>query len=72
MRLDLAPGWQVRCPKCGRTKPMGEIGAIRLGAASRGKRILAWCIQCRRFRFAVVERVPEADAGPKGESRDFF
>lgn len=56
--IDLAPGWQVRCPGCGKTKPYGSIG-IRIGAASRGKRILAWCKTCRWFRWAIVERVPE-------------
>lgn len=53
---DLAPGWQLRCPKCNWTLPYGKIG-IRLGAASRGKRILARCPQCRRLRWVIVERV---------------
>jgi adenine-specific DNA methylase len=57
--IDLAPGWQVRCPRCGRTKPFGQIGN-RFFAASRGKRILGYCTQCRRFRFAIVERTPAA------------
>jgi hypothetical protein len=58
MLPDLAPGWQIRCPSCGKTKPYGAVG-IRLGAASYGKRILAWCSQCRWFRFAIVERRQE-------------
>ena len=53
-----APGWQVRCPKCGRTKPFAEIGT-RMGAWSKGKRILGWCRQCRRFRWVMVEWVPK-------------
>jgi DNA-directed RNA polymerase subunit RPC12/RpoP len=56
---DLAPGWQIRCPKCGWMLPYGEIG-IRLGAASKGKRILARCPQCRRLRWVIVERVPSS------------
>jgi hypothetical protein len=56
--VDLAPGWQIRCPKCGKTRSYGEVGGVRLGAASRGKRILGWCRRCNWFRWAVVERVP--------------
>lgn len=55
--IDLAPGWQIRCTKCGRTKPFGRVG-IRLGAASKGKWTLAWCTQCRWLRFAAIERMP--------------
>jgi hypothetical protein len=55
---DLAPGWLIRCPKCGLTKPLGETGAVRLGAASRGKRTVGFCRQCRRLRWAIIERVP--------------
>lgn len=55
--VDLAPGWWIECPKCGRAKPYNQVG-IRLGAASVGKRVLAWCSGCRRFRFAIVEKVP--------------
>lgn len=57
--IDPAPGWQIRCPKRGRTKPYGRVGA-RLGAASAGKRVLALCSQCRWPRLAVVERTPAA------------
>lgn len=56
---DLAPGWIIRCTKCGKWRPLGETGAIRLGAASRGKRTLAWCSQCRWLRIAAIERAPE-------------
>jgi len=54
--LDLAPGWIIRCPKCGKQKPLGETGAIRLGAASIGKRTLAWCSKCKSLRWAAIER----------------
>lgn len=56
--IDLAPGWQITCPRCGRSRPYGKFG-IRLGAASIGKRALAWCTQCQRFRMARVEREPD-------------
>ncbi len=58
---DLAPGWRIRCTKCDRSKPLGEVGGIRLGAKSRGKWTLAWCSQCRGLRWAAIER---------GESND--
>lgn len=55
--IDLAPGWQVRCPKCNKTRPFSTVG-IRLWAASRGKRMLVYCRDCRRFAWAFVERTP--------------
>lgn len=55
-----APGWQLRCPKCGRTVPAADVGMIRIGAWSRGKRTLARCSGCNgRFRWVHVERVPD-------------
>ena len=54
--LDLAPGWIIRCTKCGKQKPLGETGAIRLGAASIGKRTLAWCSKCNSLRWAAIDR----------------
>jgi hypothetical protein len=59
---DLAPGWIIRCTRCGRERPLGETGAIRLGAASRGKGTLAWCTKCRRLRVAAIERPAKAPA----------
>lgn len=59
MNIDLAPGWQLRCPRCGKTKPYGKVG-IRLGAASIGKRVGSWCTACRWFRLAIVEKVNES------------
>ena len=55
---DESSEWQLRCPKCGRAKTYAELGGIRLGAASKGKRLLGWCRGCRWFRWAIVERVP--------------
>lgn len=68
MPIDLASGWVIRCPKCGEQKRLGEIGAIRLGAASRGKHTLCWCKECRRFRWAIIERaVGGAEPAPTSE-----
>lgn len=60
--MDLAPGWQIRCPKCGKTRALGETGAIRIGAYSVGKRTLGWCTQCRWLRWAVIEKTPRENA----------
>jgi len=62
--LDLAPGWIIKCPKCGRQKPLGETGAIRLGAASIGKKTLTWCTKCKSLRWVSIERgQPATDQG---------
>ncbi len=49
--------WQIRCPKCGCSKPLEEVGGFRRGAASRGKRTLARCSECKKLRWAIVENV---------------
>jgi hypothetical protein len=48
--------WRVRCPKCGRSKSLREIGGVRVGSSS-GKRVLGWCRGCRWFRWAIMEYV---------------
>jgi hypothetical protein len=55
---DESSQWRVRCPRCGRSRTYAELGGTRIGAASKGKRILGWCRECRWFRWAIVERVP--------------
>ena len=55
-RTGYAPGWQVRCPKCGLTVDAGAAGLIRLGAAGRSRR-LGPCSNCKKLRWLIVERV---------------
>ncbi|HOD81124.1 MAG: hypothetical protein BWX88_02531 [Planctomycetes bacterium ADurb.Bin126] len=50
-----APGWVVRCLKCGLTQPFGKYG-IRLGAASVKKCTLGRCPRCKRICCHVVEK----------------
>jgi len=57
MRGD-APGWQVRCVKCGRTRDASEVGITRIGAWSWKKFTLGWCSSCGRLRFLSIERKP--------------
>ncbi len=51
-----APGWRIRCRRCGHALPYG-IWGVRLAAASRGKFILGRCTRCRHLGCMVVERV---------------
>ena len=53
--MDLAPGWRVRCLRCGLSIPAGQAGIIRLGAYGKSYK-LGWCQRCRRIRCFVVER----------------
>jgi len=49
-----APGWDVRCLKCGFREPWGKYG-IRRGAAGR-KYTLGRCSRCGRICCHVVEK----------------
>ncbi len=62
---ERAPGWRVRCMKCGFTEPWGKYG-IRLGAVSWMNFTIGRCAKCRRIGFHVIERTPEA-AKTKGQ-----
>jgi len=49
-----APGWKIRCLKCGFTEPFGKYG-IRRGAFGRSYTI-GFCSRCRWLRFHAVEK----------------
>ena len=51
-----APGWELRCTRCHRTRDASEAGVVRIGAASVGKRVLSYCSGCHRLRFIALER----------------
>jgi hypothetical protein len=53
-----APGWQVRCRRCGTTRDAAEVGVVRVGR-STGKvtGTFGWCGHCRGLRTFVVERM---------------
>ena len=58
------PGeWQLRCTTCQSARSLASAGAIRMGAASVGKRTLAWCRSCGGLRFAAIEKAGETRAG---------
>jgi hypothetical protein len=50
-----APGWDIRCCRCGFTEPWGKYG-VRLGAWSWKKYTIGRCPSCRRFGFHAIER----------------
>ena len=61
----LAPGWQLRCTRCGRIGDASQAGLVRLGAASVRKYTLGYCAGCgERLRIIAIERKPAAPAGP--------
>ena len=61
----IAPGWQLRCTRCGRIGDASEAGLVRLGAASIRKYTLGYCSGCgERLRIIAIERKPQAPAVP--------
>ena len=66
-----APGWFARCTICGWTVPAEDLGMIRIGAASSGKRVFAHCPKCDKRRWlAVLAGESEADLPPFDHSID--
>lgn len=63
----LAPGWWVTCPKCAKCRP---YPGIRLGAVSVGKKMLAYCTDCRRLVWAKVEKKPDTTAFTAADDAD--
>ena len=61
-----APGWQVRCRKCGFTEPWGRYG-IRLAAVGTAYTI-GWCRKCRWIRTHAIEKVSKA--APAAEQKE--
>ena len=51
-----APGWQVRCTKCGLSRAAADVGIVRFAARSRMKSILGTCPGCSRPRFLTLEK----------------
>jgi hypothetical protein len=51
-----APGWQIRCLKCGFAEPWGKYG-VRRWATGKSFTI-GRCSQCQRIRFHVIEKNP--------------
>ena len=65
----MAPGWQVRCPKCNFKIEAGRTGIIRLGAIGTS-RTLGTCSRCNRWRWLIIEA--RTDAGAKTNPSEGF
>lgn len=51
-----APGWIVRCRRCGLTRSAAQAGMIRLGKTGNASLTVDWCPGCRGVRWHTVER----------------
>lgn len=49
-----APGWIIRCNKCGMEEPFGQYGVRRKAAGT--KRNFGRCPQCRRWSWMVITK----------------
>ena len=50
-----APGWVIRCKRCGFTEPWGKYAICRAGVAWK-KCTLGWCSRCRRICCHAIEK----------------
>lgn len=51
--------WILSCGSCGRWKTLEEVGGLRIGAKSVGKRILGMCSNCQKLRWLRLEQPPQ-------------
>jgi hypothetical protein len=56
--------WMLRCPSCGKTRRLSEMGGVRIGAVSIGKRVLSKCSSCGFRGMALVIQAREARTQP--------
>ncbi|HEX8746515.1 MAG TPA: hypothetical protein VF717_04890 [Pyrinomonadaceae bacterium] len=55
--------WMVKCP-CGFEQSIRDMGGVRYGAHSKGKKILRRCRECGRFRWHSVYKKELAEVKP--------
>jgi hypothetical protein len=53
--------WVVVCPECGDEVSYWELGGIRAGAASAGKKMRRRCERCQTFAWNDVVHRPELE-----------
>jgi hypothetical protein len=51
-----APGWRIRCRKCGFIAEAADYGSVRIGGASWKRFVLGRCKRCRRLTWLAFER----------------
>ena len=59
-----APGWVIRCLRCGLTEPWGRYG-VRMYAWSYKKYTIGRCNRCGRMCCHAIEKRP----GPPGQTQ---
>lgn len=64
MGVDPAPNWYGRCTGCGGEATAESVGIVRIGARSRGKRVLGRCSACGGLKWIELYRKPPVD--PRG------
>jgi hypothetical protein len=52
-----APGWVIRCLRCGLTEPWGKYG-VRMHAWSYKQYTIGRCHRCRRICCHAIEKRP--------------
>ncbi len=62
-----APGWQVRCPKCGLTVDAGKAVIIRIGYVGTTGRKYGYCERCDKNRWLIVEAAREESSDTAAE-----
>lgn len=56
--------WLLRCPACGTTRSVWDVGGIRFKAASRSKRLYLRCAHCHSWRWMPMEHKPISEQIP--------
>jgi len=55
---DESKKWFMACDRCGYPISYWEAGGIRAGAASRKKKVLGRCPNCKKYKFfSVIKKV---------------
>jgi hypothetical protein len=64
--------WMLQCTSCGHEQSYWEIGGVRWGASSKGKRVWKRCRNCHKFVGHRVyrKRVPESGATGSGATTE--
>jgi hypothetical protein len=57
--FEMTDKWQFRCPTCGKTKSMAEVGGKRVATTWSIKRTLGRCSQCGGLKLLILEPQPE-------------
>ena len=57
--------WVMTCPNCGLERSIWDIGGVRYGAKSKGKKVAVKCSGCGKRAMHPVERRPSGAPAAK-------